>query len=436
MQQKGISKSCWGKMAAKSVALVVFILLLQGHLSEESVVKPNLDLEKGTCIFLDAARSVNELYLGNEDKNILLMEFPLSKLTSYLSSFDFRTFDSEGVIFYGDMGGDKNWFVLALRDKHLEVQMTNENGQMLLSRFGPSISDGKWRKVSVDRNANTIEVRVDGEVVVSLTHYIKTPFSGHADWKLRIFVGDLPLNSTAQLLRPLNPSLDGCMRDWSWVQKEANILTSVMESGDHRRCFQQEEPGAYFPGHGFAEFEVPSFQPNKGDGENSTAWSLTVKFLFRPVVFSGILFAIQGENHTIALSLAMDKLQQVFTVSLLDKVFSSEQFPLDHCQSTWLQARLTIQSNQLQLKTPMSQSEYALTDEHVRSLENIWHQPATTIYIGGTPGSATEDSYFVGCLKMALQGKLVEFDKAKNKHGHIRSHSCPKAIHAEDSSNL
>ncbi|KAJ1090564.1 hypothetical protein NDU88_003694 [Pleurodeles waltl] len=422
-------------MVAERVTLVVFILLLHRHLSEGSVVKPNLDPQKGTCI-LDAARSANELYLGNEDKNILLMVFPLSKLTSYLSSFDFRTFDSEGVIFYGDIGGDYNWFVLALRDKHLEVQMTNENGQMLLSMFGPNMSDGKWRKVSVDRNANIIEVRVDGEVVVSLMHYVKSSFSGHADWKLRILIGDLPLNSSVQLLRPLNPSLDGCMRDWSWVQEEANVLTSVMESSEHKRCFEQEESGTYFPGDGFAEFQVASFGPDKGDGENSTVWSLTAKLLFRPVVFSGILFSIHGENQTIALSLAMDKMKQVFTVSLLDKVFSSDQIPLDHCQSTWTQARLTIQNNQLQLKTSMAQSEYPLSDKHVRSLENIWQQPTTTIYIGGTPGLATEESYFTGCLKMALQGKMVEFDEAKNKHGHIRSHSCPTAIHAEESSNL
>ncbi|XP_069474387.1 vitamin K-dependent protein S-like [Ambystoma mexicanum] len=416
-------------MMTRRTTLTFLILLQHWALSEESAVNPGLEPEKGTCVLLETTRSTNGLYLGNEDaENILLMEFPLSKLTSYLSSFDLRTFDSEGVIFYGDIGGEGNWFVLALREKHLEVQMSNENGKMVLTKWGPNMSDGIWRKVSVDRNANTIEVRVDGEVVISLMHYVNAPFSVQGDWKLRIVVGDLPPNNTAALLKPINPSLDGCMRDWSWVQKEANILTSVMESNEQRRCFEHEEEGAYFPGHGYAEFEAPSFPSSKKDGENSTAWTLTATFSFRPVVFNGILLAVQDENNTNAFSFAMDKVKRVFMIRLFDQMFSSNPFPLDLCKRQWLHVQLILQNNHLSLKTPVAQSECDMSAEDVHRLENIWRTPTTTIYIGGTPGSTAEESFFAGCLKMLLQGNPVELDKAKNKHRHIRAYSCPKAL--------
>lgn len=65
---------------------------------------------------------------------------------SNLSSFEIRTYDSVGTIFFGNIGMD-NWFLLGIRDGRLEVQMSNGNGQMVFSKWGPEVSNGKWQKV-------------------------------------------------------------------------------------------------------------------------------------------------------------------------------------------------------------------------------------------------------------------------------------------------
>ncbi|MEE6500757.1 hypothetical protein FKM82_003919, partial [Ascaphus truei] len=161
-----------------------------------------------SCLAVNPVRSADSLYLGKGDaQNILRMEFQLSDLRSNLSSFDFRTFDPEGVIFYGDIGED-NWFVLGVRQRRLEVQMSNGHGQMVLSKWGPDVSDGTWRKVSVDSSVNTIEVTVDGELVVKLTHHVSTQLGAQTYATLNIILGDLPAGSRVHLFRPVKVALD------------------------------------------------------------------------------------------------------------------------------------------------------------------------------------------------------------------------------------
>lgn len=69
------------------------------------------------------------------------------KIYSFKSQFELRTFDPEGILFFGDIGGEHNWFLLALRKHYLEIQFPNDLSQTAITG-GPVISDGEWKQVS------------------------------------------------------------------------------------------------------------------------------------------------------------------------------------------------------------------------------------------------------------------------------------------------
>lgn len=53
----------------------------------------------------------------------------------------------------------------------------------------------------------------------------------------------------------VNPRLDGCMKDWKWLTVEDTSIQETIRSSD-MQCFSTEDPGAYFPGTGFAVFNI------------------------------------------------------------------------------------------------------------------------------------------------------------------------------------
>lgn len=66
---------------------------------------------------------------------------------SIKSSFEFRTFDPEGLIFYGDTKNGDDWFILSLKDG---VPLMQINKGVLISVAGnPRLNDGKWHTVSI-----------------------------------------------------------------------------------------------------------------------------------------------------------------------------------------------------------------------------------------------------------------------------------------------
>ncbi|KAM9316107.1 sex hormone-binding globulin [Gastrophryne carolinensis] len=381
-----------------------------------------IETHEASCSTENPLRSTDSLYIGNGDpKSVLRLEFPLSTLTSNLSSFDLRTFDSEGIIFYGDVG-EHNWFVLGLRERRLEVQMSNGNGQMVLSKWGPDMSDGQWRKVTVDSSTNTIDVRVDGEIVVMLTHHVNNQAVAPENAKLNIILGDLPGIGKTQLLRPLSPALDACMKNWAWVKKDTEALDYARETDENRQCFQNEEWGAFFPSHGYAILKPASLPSHTSD-----AWHLSIHMSFRVQEDGGVVLALHGTGNIAALTITLDVEKQVLEASLLDKLRASVTFPPGICLRNWHTVEVLIQSNQITLKSEETTSSIDIPPADFKALEDIWLDPDAFISVGGS-GMAEHSEQgprFSGCLKMTLQGAAVDLDSAHYKHPHVRSHSCP-----------
>ncbi|KAM5163080.1 sex hormone-binding globulin [Mantella aurantiaca] len=404
---------------------IIILLLSYGDFSTGSLPPESSRHRTGkdSCSVGSPVRSTHSLYLGNEGpKNALHLEFPLSSLTSNLSSFDLCTHDPEGIIFYGNVGKD-NWFVLGIRDHRLEIQMSNSNGQMVLSKWGPNVSNGKWQKVTVDSSINTIDVRVNGEIVVMLTHHVKNEPVMQEYTNLGIILGDLPANSEIQLLRPLNPALDACMKNWAWVKKSTQVLDDAMETNENRRCFENEERGSFFPAQGYAIFKATSFSLlTRGP------WHLSIQLSFKVLEDSGLLLALYGEGNTSALTITLDGQKKVLEASLLDNIAHSVTFPPGICLKNWHTVDVLIHANQLVLKTEETVSSMDIPPADFKALKDIWVDPNAYISVGGMAENTEQGNLFSGCLKITLQGTAADLDTAQYKHPHVRSHSCPVAI--------
>ncbi|XP_072263772.1 sex hormone-binding globulin [Pyxicephalus adspersus] len=417
---------CISKMRIPGCTSITIILLFLSYGKFSTGNLPpasNQHTGQDSCSAGSPVRSANSLYLGNGDPKIALrMEFPLSSLTSNFSSFEIRTYDSEGIIFFGYVGMD-NWFVLGIRENRLEIQMSNGNGQMVLSKWGPDVSDGKWQKVSVDSTFNTIVVRLNGEVIVMLTHHVKNEPVTLEYANLGIVLGDLPANSKIQLLKPLNPALDACMKNWAWVKKNAQALDDAMETDENRRCFENEERGTFFSALGYATFKPASFSLH-----TSEPWQLSIKLSFRVMEDGGLLLALYGAGNTSALTITLDGQKQVLEASLLDKLSLSVTFPPSICLKDWHTVDVLIQANQLVLNTEEAESSMDIPPADFKALEDIWVDPNAYIFVGGMAENSEQGNLFSGCLKVTLQGIAADLDKAQYKHPHVRSHSCPIAM--------
>ncbi|XP_078283832.1 LOW QUALITY PROTEIN: sex hormone-binding globulin [Rhinoraja longicauda] len=100
------------------------------------------------CFNWQTKKSPKLLSLNPSSKNSPpsnTLEIHIEGADSFQSEFDLRTLDPEGVVFYGDMNGGDNWFVLALRDGRPEIQISNEYCNIAV-QAGDQLSDGRWRR--------------------------------------------------------------------------------------------------------------------------------------------------------------------------------------------------------------------------------------------------------------------------------------------------
>lgn len=85
--------------------------------------------------------------------------FPLFRFSAH---FDFRTYDSEGVVLYAESLDHSAWFLIALRDGKIEIQFKNEFTTKIISG-GKVINNGHWNMVGfTDFTKN----------VSTLTHFV------------------------------------------------------------------------------------------------------------------------------------------------------------------------------------------------------------------------------------------------------------------------
>lgn len=95
----------------------------------------------------DISRCGSELKTPYRHLHHCLLAFEMISVScSIKSSFQLRTFDPEGVIFYGDTKNGVDWFVLSLKGG-IPLMQIYRSGVYVSVAGGTKLSDGKWHTV-------------------------------------------------------------------------------------------------------------------------------------------------------------------------------------------------------------------------------------------------------------------------------------------------
>ncbi|GCB83077.1 hypothetical protein scyTo_0023634, partial [Scyliorhinus torazame] len=169
--------------------------------------------------------------------------------------FDFRTFDTEGTIFQAGHQRNSTWIMLGLHNGKLQVQYSNHNEATAgVTSGGPLLNNGLWHTISVEESRNSLIVKVAREAVMNINIPTDLFQAMTGLFQLNITVGGL--FNDGQLVKPINPRLDACMRGWNWMNGEDTITAETIKQDERMQCFTDVARGTYYPGYGFASFDI------------------------------------------------------------------------------------------------------------------------------------------------------------------------------------
>ncbi|XP_022616445.1 sex hormone-binding globulin [Seriola dumerili] len=346
------------------------------------------------------------VYLG-QDRDIwrplIHTTVNLSEISSIKSSFQVRTFDPEGIIFYGDTKNGEDWFVLSLRDGIPLMQISK--GDMLVSVVGgPKLNDGKWHTLEVSNHGKFVILEVDGSdglVVGMQSKQTEEVISG----QLRLALGGILIDKEKMIVQ-FEPQMDGCVREGSWLNISVPWET---EAEELRPCYQNIQPGSYFPGTGFAIFNTSVF-PTEADNE------VKIELWGDFSQMDGTILSINAPGQELMFALMVNNNTKEITIFAKDKTTTKNYYK---------RLAITIQADSLTV----------IQEDDESTSISIFHHPGylTTwregrLAIGGLLGEGEDNvgsQFLTGCLKkIQVQGKDLDLDLAV-KHMSISSHSCP-----------
>ncbi|MGH0142059.1 UNVERIFIED_CONTAM: hypothetical protein FKN15_075224 [Acipenser sinensis] len=252
------------------------------------------------------------------------------------AEFDFRTFDPEGVIFFTGGHLNSSWIVLAINQGKLELQLKYGEIRRVTSS-GPLVNNGLWHR--------------------------------------------------------LNPRLDGCIRDWTWLNGEDTSIQETIKFNEKMQCFSVTGSGSFYPGNGFALLNV-SYSDPKGD------WAVNVFMTIRPSASPGVLFAlVSGEGVPLSLALtdyhpAKKVRAQHVVLAVGDVIVSSVGVAV--CDADTHSVSFTVGKDLISLEVDgmAGQSEFSLPEleQHITNLGTDLQGPVST-YLGGIPGFKKHTSW-------------------------------------------
>ncbi|XP_013004118.1 sex hormone-binding globulin [Cavia porcellus] len=345
---------------------------------------------------------------GPGQEPVAVMTFDFTKITKPSSSFEFRTWDPEGVIFYGDTKAEEDWFMLGLRDGRLETQLHNRWAQLTVGA-GPRVDDGRWHQVEVKIAGDSVLLWVDRDEMLSLRQVYGPP-AGEPQPLLRIVLGGLPF-PPSKLLLPLVPALDGCLRQESWLGQQTQPSASA--STGLRSCNAELQPGLYFPPGTGAEFglrDIP--QPH------TEPWAFSLDLGLKLAAGSGHLLALGARENSSWISLHLQDQKVVLT--------SGAGLSLDLPVALGLPLQLKLAASTVILKQGPKTEVFAVAPEDLNPLLQLWAQPRGRLFLGALPG---EDSSASFCLDgLWAQGQKLDVDQALSRSQDIWAHSCPPEL--------
>uniref|UniRef100_A0A8C8XBU2 Vitamin K-dependent protein S n=1 Tax=Panthera leo TaxID=9689 RepID=A0A8C8XBU2_PANLE len=408
----GYSCYCDGKKGFK---------LAQDHKSCEAVP---------VCLPLNLDKNYELLYLAEQFIGVVLyLKFRLPEITRFSAEFDFRTYDSEGVILYAESLDHSCWFLIALRDGKIEIQFKNEYATKITTG-GKVINNGLWNTVSVEELEYSISVKIAKEAVMNINkpRSLFKPANGFLETK--VYFAGLPRKGENVLIKPINPRLDGCIRGWNLMNQGASGVKEIIQEKQNKHCLVTVEKGSYYPGSGVALFSI-----DYNNISNAEGWQVNVSLNIRPSAGTGVMFAlVSGYTVPFALSLvdsASEKLQDIL-VSIENTVVSRVE-AISLCSNEQFHLEVRVNRTSLELLTPLKKDIIYSEDlQSQLAILDIAMKERVSTYLGGLPDipfSATPvNAFYNGCMEMSINGVQLDLDEAISKHNDIRAHSCPSVL--------
>ncbi|XP_068569405.1 sex hormone-binding globulin [Cebidichthys violaceus] len=351
------------------------------------------------------------VYLG-QDRDIwrplIHTAVNLSEISSIKSSFHLRTFDPEGAVFYGDTKNGEDWFVLSLKDGIPLMQISR--GDSLVSvAGGPKLNDGKWHTVEVSNQDPFVILEVDGSNRMEVGMQSKETnkvLSG----ELRLALGGI-LVDKEKLIVQFEPHMDGCVRKGSWLNLS---VPWEVEAEELWPCYQNVQPGSYFPGTGFAIFNTSVFPIEADRGVKTELWGDFSKM-------DGTIFSIKAPGQELMFALVANNNTKEVTLT-----FGDENICM---KDTFKRLVIIFQTDSLQVLQDEDESKTTtLPISPVSHTGYLTTWKEGRLAVGGLLGEEEDDvgsQFLTGCLeKIQVQGRDLDLDLAV-KHMSISSHSCP-----------
>ncbi|XP_076991087.1 growth arrest-specific protein 6 [Tamandua tetradactyla] len=388
------------------------------------------------CVPFNVAKSMKSLYLGRifSRMPVIRLRFKRLQPTRLVAEFDFRTFDPEGVLFFAGGHRDSTWIVLALRAGRLELQL-HYNGIGRVTSSGPVINHGMWQTISVEEMERNLVIKVNKDAVMKIAVAGELFQLERGLYQLNLTVGGVPFPDK-DLVQPINPRLDACMRSWNWLNGEDTTIQETVKVNTKMQCFSVTEKGSFYPGNGFASFSLDYVRAPLDVGTESP-WEIEVMARIRPATDTGVLLALVGQDHAVPLSVALvdyhstKKLKKQLVVLAVGNVTLS-LMEIKVCDSQEHVVKVSVKEGAAALVVDgtKGQSEVSPTQLHERLgfLEQHLHGSVHT-FVGGLPDvpvtSAPVTAFYHGCMTLEVNRKTLDLDEAVYKHGDITSHSCP-----------
>ncbi|XP_011913549.1 PREDICTED: growth arrest-specific protein 6 isoform X3 [Cercocebus atys] len=389
------------------------------------------------CVPFSMAKSVKSLYLGRmfSGTPVIRLRFKRLQPTRLVAEFDFRTFDPEGILLFAGGHQDSTWIVLALRAGRLELQL-RYNGVGRVTSSGPVINHGMWQTISVEELARNLVIKVNRDAVmkIAVAGDLFQPERGL--YHLNLTVGGIPFHEK-DLVQPINPRLDGCMRSWNWLNGEDTTIQETVKANPKMQCFSVTERGSFYPGSGFAFYSLDYMRTPLDIGTEST-WEIEVVAHIRPAADTGVLFALWVPDlRAVPLSVALvdyhstKKLKKQLVVLAVEHV-ALALMEIKVCDGQEHMVTISLREGEatLEVDGTRGQSEVSATQlqERLAVLEKHLRSPVLT-FAGGLPDvpltSAPVTAFYRGCMTLEVNRRLLDLDEAAYKHSDITAHSCP-----------
>ncbi|XP_075056266.1 growth arrest-specific protein 6 [Mixophyes fleayi] len=387
------------------------------------------------CVPFATEKSIKSLYLGRmfSGAPVIKLRFKRKQPSRLVAEFDFRTFDHEGVIFFAGGHQDSSWIVLGLRNGKLELQL-KYNGIGRVTSTGPVLNHGIWQTISVEELHRNIVIKVNKDAVMKIAVSGDLFTLDKGLHQLNLTVGGIPFKSS-ELIQPINPRLDGCMRGWNWLNGDDSSIQEAVRMTEKMQCFLIAGRGSYYPGRGFALFLIDYMNlSNKDDYEPN--WIVDVSAEINPATDTGVLFALVSEDKEVILSLALvdyhstTKVKQQFIVLSVENTVVC-QLEVNVCDKEHV-VEISASKDQILLSFDGTLGQMELQDSELQiilSTLNYNLQRGVNTYVGGLPDvdvtRTTVTAFYHGCMTIKVQQKTLDLDEAVYKHNDITSHSCP-----------